>query len=323
MRNFVRALAFAVGTFFALAAPSFEAGSHPATLQFSPLPARAVAGQLVTVGVARAKAGARCTLAVRYANAQQPGLAPAIALGGRATWSWTIPDSTQAAWAKLTAACGTKLVSTRLLVVGALSPPKMSVVKDGFSVRAASFGPGTEVSYGVIIRNTSSTIDAQNVSVNVNFVLADNRLLGSASTTVPAIPAGSTYDLGNVMSFPAAAPIARLEVVMHVSSTAPHTGHAPGLENVVIEPSLTDPGWVGDVAGEVINNDPRKILQNVQFSAVILDAAGNVIGGGNGTSYGVLPPGTRLVFKLTGGGFRDIPVPQASSALVSATPTWQ
>jgi hypothetical protein len=41
---------------------------------------------------------------------------------------------------------------------------------------------------------------------------------------------------------------------------------------------------------------------------VIFDAAGNVVGGGNGYSFGSLPPGTRVVFKLTGGGFSDIPL---------------
>src|SRR5581483_7751196 len=121
----------------------------------------------------------------------------------------------------------------------------------------------------------------------------------------------------------AAAPIARLEIVMQVGGHAKHAGHPPALDNVVIEPSLYDQGWVGDVAGEVINNDASASLQSVQYSAVILDAAGNVVGGGNGTSYGALPPGTRMVFKLTGGGFRDVSMGKAASVLVTATPTWK
>jgi len=214
-------------------------------------------------------------------------------------------------------------VTKRLLVVGALSPAKLSVVKDGFSIRPASYGSGTNVSYGVIIKNTSSTSDAQNVNVIVNFVLANDHLLGSTSNSIPAILAGSTYNLGGLMSFPGGAPISRLEVVMQVGTTAPHTGHPPALDNVVVEPSLTDTGWVSDVAGEVINNDPKKALQSVSFSAVILDGAGNVLGGGTGSNYGALPPGTRVVFKLTAGGFSQIPMTQAASVLVSASPTWQ
>src|SRR4029077_10865439 len=70
-----------------LAPASFEARDRPATLQFSRLPSRAIAGQGVTVSVARARAGAMCSLAVKYANgAAQPGLAPQTAAGGLATW---------------------------------------------------------------------------------------------------------------------------------------------------------------------------------------------------------------------------------------------
>ncbi len=306
-----------------LAPASFEAGGT-ATLRFSALPARAVAGEGVTVSVAGARPGALCSLAVSYAkDANQGGLAPATAVGGQARWSWTIPDTVQANIAKLSVTCASsKRISGRLLVVGSLVPPRLSVVKDGFSTRTSSAG-NTDVSYGVIIRNTSPNADALNVNVLVNFVLGDDHLLGSTSTTISVLPAGTTYNLGGNMNFPAAAPIARLEIVMQVGGRAKHTGHPPALDNVVIEPSLYDKGWVGDVAGEVINNDPSLSLQSVQYSAVILDAAGNVLGGGNGTSYGALPPGTRMVFKLTGGGLRDISMDSAASVLVSPTPTWQ
>jgi hypothetical protein len=64
-------------------------------------------------------------------------------------------------------------------------------------------------------------------------------------------------------------------------------------------------------------------LQNAQFSAVVFDAAGNVLGGGGGSSFNPLPPGTRIVFKLQGGGFSDISSDKAASVMVSAVPTWQ
>jgi hypothetical protein len=283
-----------------------------------------VAGEPVTIAVSRARPGALCSVAVSYApKGAQTGLAPAVAVGGRAKWSWSIPDSIQANFAKLSVSCaGSKRISSRLLVVGSLTPPRLSVEKDGFSTRASSLG-GTDVSYGILIHNQSRNADALNVNVLVNFVLANDHLLGSNSTTVPLIPAGSTYALGNSFTFPAAAPIARLEIVMQVGSTQRHTGHPPAIDNIVIEPSLLDQGWVGDVAGEVINNDPSLTLENTSFSAVILDAAGNVLGGGNGSTFGSLPPGTRMVFKLTNGGFRDISTDKASSVLVSASPTWQ
>jgi hypothetical protein len=306
-----------------LAPASLEAGD-PATLQFTHLPGRAVAGQAVSVTVSRAHAGALCSLAVNYAKGTgQSGLHPKAAVGGLASWSWTIPDSVQANVAKLSAACaGSKKISGSLLVVGSVIPPRMSIEKDGFTVRPSGTG-GTDVSYGILIRNHSPNADALNVNVLVNFVLSNEHLLGSTSMTIPVIAAGSTYALGSSFGFPGAAPISRLEIVIQVGGSQRHTGHPPALDNVVIEPSLYDKSWVGDVAGEVINNDPKLTLQSTQFSAVVLDSAGNVLGGGGGSTYGALPPGTRMVFKLSGGGFSDIPVEKAASVLISPTPSWQ
>jgi len=137
----------------------------------------------------------------------------------------------------------------------------------------------------VILQNHSPNADAVNVNVLVNFVLADNNLIGSSSTNIPLIPAGSTYTLGSNLGFPGAAPVDRLESVIQVAGRTKHAaGHQPALANVAIEPSLYDPGWVGDVAGEVINNDAQMSLQSTSFSAVILDSTGNVVGGGNGNA---------------------------------------
>src|SRR5262249_17309054 len=141
---------------------------------------------------------------------------------------------------------------------------------------------------------------------------------------IALIPAGTSYALGNNLGFPGAAPIARLEIVIQVGASNRHVGHPPALANVVIEPSTYDDGWVGDVAGELINNDSHLTLQSAQSSAVTRDDAGTVLGGGSGSSYGSpLPPGTREIFKLSNGGFKDIPSEKAASAMVSAIPTWQ
>jgi hypothetical protein len=316
-------LSVAVLALLALAPGSLEAGNPASALQFSHLPTRVVAGQAVSVTVTRARAGALCSLGVNYGSAGQSGLVPKAAVDGFASWSWTIPTTVEANVAKLNVACaGSKRLSGKLLVVGSLIAPRMSVEKNGFSLRTSTSG-NTDVSYGMIIRNHSPNADALNVNVLVNFVLADDHLLGSTSTSIPLIAAGSDYALGGNLGFPAAAPIARLEIVIQVGASDRHTGHAPALDNVVIEPSLYDKPWVGDVAGEVINNDPALLLQSTQYSAVIFDSAGNVLGGGSGSTSGTLPPGTRMVFKLNGGGFRDIPVEKAATVLVSAIPTWQ
>jgi hypothetical protein len=326
-RRALSALVAVVGL-LTLAPSSLEAGAPvSAPFHFSRLPTRALAGQAVTVAVTRARPNSQCSLAVNYGQtATQPNLAPITAVHGGASWTWKIPADIQADRAQLTAKCtGSKQITAKVLVVGSLIPPKMSVVKDGFSVRVKTGGKA-DVSYGVLIQNQSPNADALDVNVLVNFVLADNHLIGSATNKIAMIAAGSTYALGDNLAFPGLAPVSRLEVVISVGRSNRHVGHAPALDNIVIEPATNraDLGYVGDVAGEVINNDPHLMLASPKYSAVIFDAAGNVLGGGNGSSYDPpLPPGTRKVFKVTQGGFTDIPVEQAASATVSVIPTWQ
>jgi hypothetical protein len=324
-RRALSALVAVVGL-LTLAPSSFEAGAPAsAPFHFSRLPTRALAGQAVTVAVARAHPNSQCSLAVTYGQTPQSGLAPATAVKGGASWTWKIPAEVQADRAQVTAHCtGSKQITAKLLVVGSLVPPRMSVVKDGFSVRVKS-GGRADVSYGVLIENHSPNADALDVNVLVNFVLADNHLIGSASSRIAMIPAGSTYALGNDLAFPGAAPVARLEIVIQVGRSNRHVGHAPAVDNIVIEPatSPSDQAYVGDVAGELINNDSHLTLVGASYSAVIFDSAGNILGGGSGTNYGApLPPGTREVFKLQR-GFTDIPFQQAATATVSAIPTWQ
>jgi hypothetical protein len=221
------------------------------------------------------------------------------------------------------ASCGRAGRAVRsLIVVGQLVPPRISVVRDGFSVRPHDYGSGSDVSYGVILRNSSPNADALNVNVLVNFVLANSKLLGSQSTNISVLRAGSTYALGTSMTFPGAAPIARLEVVVQVGDKQSATRREPTIANVVIEPDQSKPQFLGDVAGEVINTDARMTLQNAQLSAVVFDKDGNVVGGGNGGLYFTLPSGTRAVFKLTS-GFAAVPTVKAASVVVSVVPTWK
>jgi hypothetical protein len=298
------------------------AAGHPAALHFTSLSQRAFQGKEAVAVVAVRPAGVRCTLTVRYANAAlQPGLKPVRATRGRAAWTWRVPEGAATGAAQVTAACGGAQASRTLTVVGSVIPPRVSVGKDGFSIRPKASG-GTDVSYGLVLHNDSPTRDALSVTVLVNFVDPNNVLFGSATTNVAVISAGSTYDLGGMLSFPGAAPVARLEVVIQVASHVPHALRLPAVENIRVVQSTYDPGWVGSVEGELTNGAQGQILQNAQLSAVVFDALGNVIGGGSGYAFASLPPGTREFFKADL-GFSAIPFEKAVSAQVSLVPTYK
>jgi hypothetical protein len=307
----------------ALALAPAAGSSSGARVSFVQTAGRVVQGSSFTATVS-APNGALCALTVRYAGgSRQAGLKPARATAGHVSWSWRVALQTRAGAARMTASCGRlgRAVQT-LIVVGQLVPPKIAVLEDGFSVRPHDFGGGSDVSYGVVLRNRSRNADALDVNVLVNFVLPDNRLLGSQSSSIAVLRAGATYALGASMGFPGAAPIARLEVVVQVGGKQVASTREPAVANVVLEPDQSKPQYLGDVAGELINTDAKRTLQNAQLSAVVLDRAGNVVGGGNGSSFYSLPPATRVLFKLTS-GFNAIPTANAASALVSVIPSWK
>ena len=144
---------------------------------------------------------------------------------------------------------------------------------------------------------------------------------GTLHLPLVAAVAGSQYALGGDLSFTGAAPVDRLEVVVQVGGRAPHKLTMPGLANIHLEPSPYDPGWLGSVEGELINDHTSLMLQTAQLSAVIFDAAGNVVGGGTGFAFASLPPGARQFIKLDS-GFKSVPLTNAVSALVSIQPSW-
>jgi hypothetical protein len=158
--------------------------------------------------------------------------------------------------------------------------------------------------------------------VLVNFVMSDNRLIGSATTRVSDIAAGTEHALGGELTFPGGAPIARLEVVVVTGGGGPASRVRPGLSEIRVVPSPYEPSWAGSVEGEVQNDHPTLSVTQVELSTVVLDAAGNVIGGGHGLAAAPLPPSSRMFFKITT-GMRPIPIGRAASALVSVVPTYK
>jgi hypothetical protein len=259
---------------------------------------------------------------VRYkGGSRQKGLPVVTASGFHASWTWDVPRKAHTGPARVTASCaGAGRATKRLIVIGQVLPPSVQVVKTGWSIRPYPYG-GTGVSYGVILQNESKR-DALDVNVLVNFVMADNRLIGSASSHISDISAGAQHAFGGELTFPAGAPIARLEVVVKIGKGGPATHTKPGVSAVRILPSIFEPQWCGSVEGEIQNDSTSRTLQAAELSAVILDAAGNIIGGGSGYGGAQLPPAARVFFKIDG-GMRPIPFAKAASALVSVVPTYQ
>jgi hypothetical protein len=200
--------------------------------------------------------------------------------------------------------------------------PRVVVAKQGFTQRPDKAGPGSLLSYGLVLRNTSPTEDAENVYVIVNMVAADGSLIGSRSETVAFVPAGGTYDLGDSLQLRTQTSATHLEIVVRVGSHQPKEAYTlPDVANVRVLPNMYDPGWVGEVDGEIVNDTSKKTLSSASLSIVIFNAAGDPIGGGTGYLFASLPSGARFVFTASN-GFKSIPLDQAASAVIAITPRY-
>jgi hypothetical protein len=307
-----------------VAASTGTASARSSGIGFTSVPQHVVQGTDARISVSVHPAGVRCTLSVRYQNgAYQSGLSPTIAVGGNASWTWNVPTTVQAGPAKATVRCARAGSRSRsLVIVGRLVEPKITVTKQGFSTRPNPFGDGNRLSYGLILHNAAPQHDAMGVTVQVNFVMADDHLLGTDTQHLDGIAAGSDFAFGNAVSFPGAAPIVRLEVVIQVGSYAKASIHYPTLANMHIVPGLFDANWVGTIEGELQNTDPVMTLRSTSLSVVVFDAAGNIVGGGNGYAFQALPPGARQFLQVSS-GFDAIPVAKAASMMISMMPSWQ
>jgi hypothetical protein len=202
----------------------------------------------------------------------------------------------------------------------AAEAPRVVADKQGFSQRPDKYGTGSAFSYGVFLRNTSPTQDAMNVYVLVNMVAATGELIGTATRIVPLVGAGETYALGDSLSLRTQVPVAKLELTIRLGAHQLKQPHSlPEFANVRIVPAQSDAGWVGEVDGEVLNTAPGKTLTSAKLSIVLLDAAGNPVGGGTGYTLAPLPSGSRMVFLATS-GFNAVPLDRALTPVISAEP---
>ena len=283
-------------------------------------------GQRTTIRVATFST-VPCIAILSYADGRSQALPLRQPRNGRVMFVARIPVDAAIGAGKWAVSCSGVIRSGAFVVAAVKSTagneaPRVVVDKQGYSQRPDSIGTGSQVSYGLMLRNTSTKEDAEQVYVIVNMVAADGELIGSKSRTVQLVAAGGTFAFGDSLSLRTQVATASLEITIRVGAHAPKQAHTwPEFANVRILPNQYDPGWVGEVDGEVDNVNTPKTLSSANLSLVVLDAAGNPIGGGSGYTAAALPSGSRFVF-VANTGFAAIPVDRAASVVISSEPTY-
>jgi len=271
-----------------------------------------------------------CLASVQYADGltQNTGIKHAIL--GKVSWTIRIPNNAAIGTAHWNVRCGPSAKSTGTWRVarstasgGGPALPVVMVQGNGFSQRPDKFGGTSKVSFGIFLKDTSPTRDAENVYLLINFVDATGELLGTMTKSIPLVGADQVFAYGDEMSLRTQALVTKLEVTVKVGDGSPAAAHPqPHFANVRIVPDSHDPSWVSEVDGEIANDTAQATMTSAQLSIVVLDASGGIVGGGKANVNSPLPSGSRMVF-LGQSGFGDIPTNKAASVVISAQPQYQ
>jgi hypothetical protein len=312
----------ALAVIVAAASLCASAGAGARGVGFSGLPSQVYEGQTTTFTLDLTSiASVNCTLTIRYTGKRVDRFTHP-SRGGHASWRVRIPAVTPGP-AKLTATCvGVGTATGQVIVEWALQTPQLSVTKRGFIESFDSSSNGV-VSYGLAIRNDRVRFDATSVEFLVNLVDGANRVLDTEHVGIVRIPAGVTVYRGALVRLPygQSDPVTRLEIVLVKATSSPRVLSTPVLiSDIQMVPTGDKIPGIDSVRGQLLNQS-KYHLQGADLGIIILDAAGNVLGGGTTSGGGPLSQGSREFFSSCC-SFGKIPIANAVTVLVSAVPSY-
>jgi hypothetical protein len=275
-------------------------------------------GQTIQLRVMVRPHAVHCVATIRYMGGKVQRLGDRVAGPKGATWSFRIP-AVRPGSARAGVDCGEAgRASIPFKVTAALQAPRIITERTGFSQRLNRDG-STDVCFGLQLRNDRARVDATHVAVLVNLVTADNRVIATDHLRFVRIPAGATVYIGDQISRIVNIPITRVEVVaVEATSTPVQPATPPLISDIQITPNRE--GYVDKVYAQLLNQSAL-ILQGGELGTVILDSAGNIIGGGRGTVQGPVSLGARELSK-TFGQLDAVPYASAAEALISVVPRY-
>lgn len=265
-------------------------------------PATVRAGESVVIAASGIPTTATCRPMLRSPTGSARSLASKKARSSQISWAWLVPKTAAPGrWTASVACVGAPKASAGFTVLQAaptppppqVIPAKLEVEKYGFGLDVDEFL--TWLNYGAVIRNLSPDEDALYVTVLVNVIGSNGQILESQSTFYAAIPAATTYYAGDVMLlFDEAPAVARIDVSVSFREGAKKAITLPPVSNVRVQ---GDQG-PARVAGELQNTATTPLSEFAEITAVVFDAAGNVLGGGSRFPGAYVPPGERIGFEI-------------------------
>lgn len=254
---------------------------------------------------------------------------------GHLQWRYRIPRSAPTGRWLASVSCHGGTHSHRFFSVGARPlPARVVVLKSGFTqsgtgvpsgpsgtsgvsgVSGTSGIPGSFISYGVVLQNTTKDADALGVTVHVSFEDTLGRSITSDETQLTGIPAGQRFYVSGLASSNVSLAVAKMQVSVKVHSTQSPKLVLPPMKNIA-----THAGTFGEaVTGTIADAYAKPIPSSASIYLVYLDPSGNVVGGASEELGAAVEPDNTVEFGVNSisSNIGD-PIPAASVATIDAS----
>lgn len=161
-----------------------------------------------------------------------------------------------------------------------------------------SLGDYEEVGYGLVLKNTSATMDAKEVQITVNLLSKSGAVLTTEDTTLNLIPAGKTFYFGSSTYVDKGDKPKKMEAFVDVGTSDPAEYQLPNVSHV----RLVNAGYGSiSVKGQVKNELQSPISMLARIGCVLSDADDKVVGGGFGYLDANLPTGRTAAVEILNG----------------------
>ena len=203
------------------------------------------------------------------------------------------------------------------------STPHLMVDKQGFSQRNDKLGTGSTVSYGLLLKNTSTTQDATETYLLINFATASGELIGTVTKKVELVPANGMFAFGDSLHLRTQTPVSNLEVTIKVLVT--RAGQAPDPAPLRQRPrscrARRTPAGSARSTVRSSTTPRRRRSPSRSSRSCCSTPTGRIVGGGTTTTFSPLPSGSRMVF-LARSGFTAVPASSPTTLIISVDPTY-
>lgn len=149
--------------------------------------------------------------------------------------------------------------------------------------------------YGLVLKNTSTSMDAEEVQVTVNLLDKSGTIITTDNQTLSLIPAGGTFYFGGDLSVDKGAQPTKMEAFVDVGTSEAATYNLPKVSRVRV---VKDPYAGLSVKGQVTNNLNGANSSTAVIGCVLFDANDKVVGGGYSYLNNDLPSGRTVGFEI-------------------------